>query len=91
MTPRTLYLIKQAGTQAMTDQTVNLNASECLREIHNIGSTTIHNVCSGASSAVPWGAGDWAIACLLGGLFVAMLGMLVVMLVALIKSEVFGR
>jgi len=45
---------------------VNVNSAECLKTATNIGYDTVHNICSGAATNVPWGAGDWVGAIFLG-------------------------
>lgn len=46
----------------MTDITLNQNVAQCLRSQSDFGGTTIHNLCSGATTYVPWGSADWALA-----------------------------
>lgn len=43
----------------MSDQTVDLNSTQCLRDISEVGFTTVQNICSGATHTVPWGLLDW--------------------------------
>lgn len=38
---------------------LNLNIAECLIPTRDIGGTIVHNICSGSSSAVPWGSAEW--------------------------------
>lgn len=38
--------------------TLDFNNTLCLREIHNIGSTTVVNICSDKVINVPWGSVD---------------------------------
>jgi hypothetical protein len=45
--------------QAETVQTINANLAECLKSVGNIGYTSVHNVCSGTVTVVPWGHVDW--------------------------------
>lgn len=52
---------------ATTD--MNLNHADCLRSVSDFGSTTVHNICSGATHTVPWGSADWAFALVVGMLF----------------------
>lgn len=39
---------------------VNINQSECLRTVVDIGVNHIHNVCTGAVTDLSWGIVDWA-------------------------------
>lgn len=41
------------------DQTVNLNAADCLKSNDHLGYTVITNVCKGTSQMLSWGAFDW--------------------------------
>ena len=41
---------------------VNLNHANCLRSVSDFGKTTVHNICNGATSEVPWGSADWTLA-----------------------------
>ncbi len=36
---------------------VNVNSADCLRTATNIGYDTVHNICTGTSTNVPWGDG----------------------------------
>lgn len=62
-----------------TDTNVNLNASDCLRSVSDIGSTHVHNICTGTITDVPWGSADWMFAIVfalfLGGIGLMMLAM----------------
>jgi hypothetical protein len=46
-----------------TDSNINLNAADCLRSVSDIGSTHVHNICTGAITDVPWGSADWVLVC----------------------------
>lgn len=39
--------------------TVNQNVAECLKSTFDFGSITVHNICAGTTSVVPWGALDY--------------------------------
>lgn len=43
----------------METQTVNANVVQCLKEINEIGSTAVQNICTGSVAHVPWGVMDW--------------------------------
>ena len=62
-----------------TTNNVNLNQADCLRSVADFGQTTVHNICNGKLSVIPWGSVDWAVAfglmaffvvivCLFGGI-----------------------
>lgn len=60
----------------MNSQTdLNLNHANCLQSATDFGKTTVHNICNGAISEVPWGSADWAVALgLVGfGIFIVIL------------------
>lgn len=62
----------------------------CLKEINNIGSTTYQNICTGQSTVVPWGVGNWIgsiIQLLLGVLFFSIIVVLILIGVAATVSE----
>jgi len=42
-----------------TNLNANLNNSECIHSISNVGSTTYVNICSNTQNVVPWGSADW--------------------------------
>lgn len=39
---------------------LNANLSKCIQEVHHIGHTTYHNICTGSATDLAWGAGTWA-------------------------------
>lgn len=41
---------------------VNLNHANCIQTVSDFGMTTVHNICTGAVSEVPWGSADWVAA-----------------------------
>lgn len=45
----------------MNQTDVNLNHADCLRSVSDFGKTTVHNICNGSISEVPWGSADWAL------------------------------
>jgi hypothetical protein len=47
---------------------INQNVAMCIVKANNIGSTAVHNICSGTSSVVPWGSADWVAVLGLSGL-----------------------
>jgi len=67
----------------MSEQTVNLNQAECLREISNVGSTVVKNLCSGESVIVPWGSVDWMAFVFLGLFVVTVTGLMARMVYAM--------
>lgn len=41
---------------------INIDAKTlemCLKTVSNVGSNTYQNICTGASTTVAWGSGDW--------------------------------
>jgi hypothetical protein len=43
-----------------TDINLNQNVvAECLKGTYDFGGTTIHNVCAGTTTYLPWGSLDW--------------------------------
>jgi len=66
---------------------LNLNATECLRTVTDLGVWRVHNICSGTISEVSWGQADWALFALLA---VAIL-FLTLMIGSLAISMVRGR
>ena len=67
--------------------TIDLNATQCVREINNIGSYTVQNICSGEMVTVPWGAIDWAMHALFGGIVTATMFMLVGLTVMMLRAR----
>ena len=65
------------------EQTFNLNAAECIKSQTNWGETITHNICTGESYTVPWGAVDYG-AGLLGVFFLLLLAILFILMVKLI-------
>lgn len=53
----------------MTTIDLNQTAAQCLHSTDNLGSTIIHNICTGADTTIPWGSADWGM-CALATLFV---------------------
>lgn len=43
------------------DVNLNLNHADCLRSVSDFGKTTVHNICTGTTSEVPWGSLDWTV------------------------------
>lgn len=41
------------------DQTINANLAHCIQKAHDVGSTKIYNICTGAIQQIPWGSSDW--------------------------------
>lgn len=41
------------------DLTINQNVAKCLRDVSNLGSTTVYNACTGTHTVVQWGFFDW--------------------------------
>ena len=50
---------------------------ECLRQVYDIGETTVMNICNGSSSVVPWGTIDWAGYILATALVLGLIGFLI--------------
>ena len=46
----------------MNDSNINLAHSDCLYSQTNWGETIVHNICTGAETAVPWGSIDYMFA-----------------------------
>lgn len=38
---------------------ISLNHADCLREVRDFGVTTVHNICTGTATDVPWGNVEW--------------------------------
>ena len=55
----------------MTDITLT---ADCIKSVSNIGSTTYMNICTGASSVVPWGTVDVVAPCIIVGLMLLVVG-----------------
>ena len=45
----------------MNESNINLAHSDCLRSQKNWGETIVHNICTGAETAVPWGSVDYMV------------------------------
>lgn len=52
-------------TEASDQTRIALDQTACLASQSDIGQTTIHNICTGAASVVPWGSADWVGFCAL--------------------------
>ena len=66
---------------------VNFNHADCLRTVADFGKNTVHNICNGNLTEVPWGSADWALAVFLlalGASFTVLLG-------AMVLSVLSGR
>lgn len=70
----------------MAEITVNQNATECVRTVSNIGGSIVHNICSGAQTAVPWGTLDWVLFYGLGGFCAAMVLMFLAMAISIVSD-----
>jgi hypothetical protein len=59
--------------------TLNQNLAMCIVRQTDFGGTTIHNICTGATTVVPWGSFDWTMALFFGAaasvLLLLLLGM----------------
>lgn len=42
----------------MNDQ-LNLELSQCVKTISNVGNTIYQDICDGGVNVVPWGSADW--------------------------------
>lgn len=77
-------------TEASDQTRIALDQTACLASQSDIGQTTIHNICTGAASAVPWGSADWVgfFALIgLGAVFVVILmGLAVMILKSMMES-----
>lgn len=62
---------------------IDANTVDCLREVKNIGSTTVMNICTDTAVLVPWGTMDW-----LGFTFLGML--LALVLVFILVLVLYG-
>lgn len=38
---------------------LDVNNTVCIKQVENLGGTTIHNICNGTEHWVPWGDMDW--------------------------------
>jgi hypothetical protein len=74
----------------MNPQTdVNLNHADCLRSVTDFGKTTVHNICNGSISEVPWGSVDWAIAVVLGAFGAIIILAFVALAISTLREAIF--
>jgi hypothetical protein len=65
---------------------LNLNHADCLRSVSDFGKTTVHNICSGSISEVPWGSADWTAAVVLTVLGAMIILSFIAMVIAMIRA-----
>lgn len=56
-----------------TNINANINNAECIKSTNKIGETVYQNICNGQLNTVPWGAADWAIIVLFGGMLLTII------------------
>lgn len=63
-----------------------MNIVECVTRTNSFGVQTVHNVCTGQVTEIPWGAVDWIVVCGLMALGVAFLLQMCLMIYTMWKD-----
>lgn len=66
--------------------TINANVAHCLQSANYVGYTRVHNICTGAVTDVPWGNGDWIMACGHGGVLAVAILMIASMAIMMLRD-----
>lgn len=70
----------------MKEKNYNFNYSECLKEKDNLTNREIINVCTGETTKINYGIGDWIFIIFILVLILSVISLLVVFIVTIIRD-----
>lgn len=70
----------------MNEATLNLNSTQCIKEVSGFTQKVVMNICNGTETVVPYGALDITIGFVLIGVFLAILLLLLIMIKSVIRG-----
>ena len=73
-------------TNVILDNPQNLELSQCVKEINNIGNTIYNNICTGATNQVDWGSAQWIGFWIISSLLAVMILLLIGTIIAFVSD-----